>query len=321
MIANANARPSPDSLHRRFLALMPRLERHARIYFRHIPCADQRADKVAETIALAWKWFLRLQERGKDVEQFPMVFTFLAAQAVRSGRRLCGQEPAKDVLSTRAQHRHDFQVETLSSSTQRPYATFVDWSEGSKPWMPMKNGCMTIGSRRRPRPRPFASTSQTSSPACRSVTENWPCTCPWAIRARWRGGSFNCRRGASRSCVSSGASNGAASRAKQLTTRSGHQSQRSREIAAEAAGSAVPRCPAASQIGQPETARHRLSTMAQEGGDMAKAMLIDEIHVTVFARRGLREATYNAIQRTFHSRRFLTELKTSVRASSASIPR
>jgi ATP-dependent DNA ligase len=52
MIANPKACLAPNALQRRFLALVPRLEGHARICFRHIPCAHQRADKVAETIAL-----------------------------------------------------------------------------------------------------------------------------------------------------------------------------------------------------------------------------------------------------------------------------
>jgi hypothetical protein len=42
-------------LHDAFLALVPKLETHARIQFRHIECPGKRADKIAETIALAWK--------------------------------------------------------------------------------------------------------------------------------------------------------------------------------------------------------------------------------------------------------------------------
>ena len=45
------------SLHARFLMMLPRIETHAKVYFRYIRCADKRADQIAETIALAWKWF------------------------------------------------------------------------------------------------------------------------------------------------------------------------------------------------------------------------------------------------------------------------
>ena len=71
--------PANTSLHAAFLELLPKLQTHAHIYFRHVKCADKRADKVAETLALAWKWYVRLQQRGQDVSRFSMVFVFLVA--------------------------------------------------------------------------------------------------------------------------------------------------------------------------------------------------------------------------------------------------
>jgi hypothetical protein len=103
----------PDPLQARFLALVPRIESHARIYFRGLRCAHAREEAVAETVALAWQWFRRLVERGKDAAMFVGGFAFLAALTVKSGRRLCGQEPARDVLSPLAQRRHSFTVAKL----------------------------------------------------------------------------------------------------------------------------------------------------------------------------------------------------------------
>jgi hypothetical protein len=100
--------PAPQPRHVRFLELLSQIERHARISFRHIVCEHRRADCVAETVALSWKWFLALEARGKDVLPFVSVFANLAARAVRCGRRLCGQESARDVLSIVAQQRHHF---------------------------------------------------------------------------------------------------------------------------------------------------------------------------------------------------------------------
>ena len=94
------------------VAILPRIERHARVYFRD-RSADKREEAVAETVALAWRWFLRLAERGKDAGEFPSVFAAFAARAVRCGRRVCGQEKSKDVLSPSAQQRHGFCVERL----------------------------------------------------------------------------------------------------------------------------------------------------------------------------------------------------------------
>jgi len=115
---NKSTTQSSDHLHAAFLTLLPKLQMHAKIYFRDIHCADEKADKVAEAVALGWKWYCRLHERGKDVARFPAVFAFFLAKAVRCGRRLCGKEKAKDVLSPCAQWRHGFMVETLPSSTR-----------------------------------------------------------------------------------------------------------------------------------------------------------------------------------------------------------
>ena len=41
------------ALHLRFLSFLPRIEAHARVYFRDVRCRDNRADRIAETIALA----------------------------------------------------------------------------------------------------------------------------------------------------------------------------------------------------------------------------------------------------------------------------
>jgi hypothetical protein len=98
------------ALHAAFLALLPRIERHARICFRHLGCPQGRDDAVAETVALSWAWYLRLVERGKDPAQFVSTFASYAARAVRRGRRVCGQEAGQEVLSPRAQARHGFAV-------------------------------------------------------------------------------------------------------------------------------------------------------------------------------------------------------------------
>jgi hypothetical protein len=51
----------------------------------------------------------------------------------------------------------------------------------------------------------------------------------------------------------------------------------------------------------------------QKGGYVPKTVLLDEIHVTVLAPRGLKEKDYEAMNRTLHGRRFLGALRRSVR--------
>jgi hypothetical protein len=104
---------SLHALHAGFLTIWPRIELHGRIYFRHVRCPHQKDDAIAEMVALSWYWYVGLAQRGKDATRFPRALATFAARAVRAGRRVCGQEPARDVLSPTAQRRHHFAVERL----------------------------------------------------------------------------------------------------------------------------------------------------------------------------------------------------------------
>jgi hypothetical protein len=100
-------------LHARFLMMLPCIETHAKIYFRDIRCGDKRADRIAETVALAWQWFVKLDDRGKDATHFVVALARLAAKAVKCGRRLAGMEKAKDAMNSQTQQRRGFFVERL----------------------------------------------------------------------------------------------------------------------------------------------------------------------------------------------------------------
>jgi hypothetical protein len=102
-----------EALHHHFLLILPRIELHARVRSRYLVCPAQRDDFICEAVALAWKSFLRLAERGKDATRFASALASLAVRAVRSGRRLCGQERSRDAMSPSAQKRHGFRVEEL----------------------------------------------------------------------------------------------------------------------------------------------------------------------------------------------------------------
>jgi hypothetical protein len=103
---------SSEELHAAFLQILPRIELHARIFFRHKK-GDKRDEAIAEVVALAWKSFVNCAHNGKDATTFPMALARFAAQAVHNGRRLCGQEKINEVLSPRAQREHDFTVVSL----------------------------------------------------------------------------------------------------------------------------------------------------------------------------------------------------------------
>jgi hypothetical protein len=96
-----------------FLAILPRVVKRARFHFRHLRCLHRQDDAVAETVALAWHWFRRLAQRGKDASRFSVAFSNYAARAAKNGRRVCGQEKARDALSPLAQQRRGFAVQSL----------------------------------------------------------------------------------------------------------------------------------------------------------------------------------------------------------------
>src|SRR5262249_52480741 len=75
--------PGPQSaVQAHFLAILPRVELHATIYFRDVRCPDKREDYIQETRALAWKYFLRAIQRGKDPLTFvSQIATFAARHA------------------------------------------------------------------------------------------------------------------------------------------------------------------------------------------------------------------------------------------------
>jgi hypothetical protein len=97
------------------------IERHGRFAFRGLRCPAQRDDAVADTVALAWRWFARLVARGKDPSAFPSALATFAARAVYDGRRVCGRESDQDALSPRARRRRGFAVQRLPASTARPH--------------------------------------------------------------------------------------------------------------------------------------------------------------------------------------------------------
>src|SRR5262249_25695385 len=72
-------------------------------------------------LALAWRWFLRLIELGKNPLQFPTAIADFAARAVKAARRLCGKHKGKDVMNPMARQRFDFMVERLPVSTRRSH--------------------------------------------------------------------------------------------------------------------------------------------------------------------------------------------------------
>ena len=114
---NPHPTPSIEGLHAGFLAILPRVELHTQVFFRHLKCPHRKEDAVQEVVAISWKWYLRATAKGKDVGAFVSTLAGYAARHVKNGRRLCGQEKSKDALSPLAQTRHSFVVASLPESS------------------------------------------------------------------------------------------------------------------------------------------------------------------------------------------------------------
>ena len=133
--------PSIEQLHSDFLEILPRIELHAQIRFRYLRCHAQRDDAIAEVIGVCWKWFLRIKEQGKDVNEFVSTLADYAVRHVRSGRRVCGQDRTKDVLSPRARRLNNFKIERLPSSTACKFSNVYADPHGQDTSTPSRNVC------------------------------------------------------------------------------------------------------------------------------------------------------------------------------------
>ena len=100
--------------HPAFLEMLPSIQRHARISFRHLD-AEAREELVQEVIANSLVAFLRLFSLGKAELAYPSVLARYGVAQAREGRRVGGHLNANDVMSHYAQRRRGFQVEWIDA--------------------------------------------------------------------------------------------------------------------------------------------------------------------------------------------------------------
>src|SRR5271170_2831571 len=104
-----------------FLPLMTVVQKHASVVFRGLPEVE-REEAIAEAVAAAYVAYRRLCDRGIDpVREFPSMMATFAVRQVRDGRHVGSRMSSKDVLSSRAQRKHGFHVQSLPISTRRSH--------------------------------------------------------------------------------------------------------------------------------------------------------------------------------------------------------
>ena len=85
----------PPQEHDGFLALLPVVERHARVTFRGLPPVH-REEAVAEAVAAAFQAYVGLRQRGHDpVRDFPSLMATFATLHVKNDGQVGGQSTSK----------------------------------------------------------------------------------------------------------------------------------------------------------------------------------------------------------------------------------
>jgi hypothetical protein len=88
-----------ESVHERFLAMLPQIQRQARLAFRDYG-AEARQEMTQEVVASAFCMFVRLVQRCNEAAAYPTPLAQFAIRRVRSGRCIGSPMNVNDVLST-----------------------------------------------------------------------------------------------------------------------------------------------------------------------------------------------------------------------------
>jgi hypothetical protein len=103
---------SPPAWHAAFEAMLPLIERHATIAFRHLDL-DAREEAIQETVCNACQAYSRLVDLGKTGVAYPGALARFGVAQTRSGRKVGGTLNCRDILSDYGQQRQDILVERL----------------------------------------------------------------------------------------------------------------------------------------------------------------------------------------------------------------
>lgn len=98
--------------HQAFLAMMPIIETHARISFRHLD-PEARQEAVQECIANAMVAYVRLIQLRKVDLAYPTVLARYAVAQVKDGRKVGGKLNVLDISSAYCQQRKGVVVDRL----------------------------------------------------------------------------------------------------------------------------------------------------------------------------------------------------------------
>ena len=108
---SVSRRPTPR-WHQAFVAMMPIIETHARVSFRHLD-PEAREEAVQEVVCNALKAYVRLVQLKKAAIAYPTVLAKYGVAQVKDGRKVGGKLNVLDISSEYCQKRKGVVVERL----------------------------------------------------------------------------------------------------------------------------------------------------------------------------------------------------------------
>lgn len=121
MITTARISTPKDSVpawHAQFLAMLPAIQRHARVCFRHLS-AEAKEEAVQEAIANALAAYCRLVQLGREDVAYAGPLARYAVAQIHAGRRVGGQLNVRDVMSKHCRLRKGVVVERFDHFDDR----------------------------------------------------------------------------------------------------------------------------------------------------------------------------------------------------------
>jgi len=108
----ATAAPDLADIQQSFTEALPRIEGLASAYLR-MKNSERKDEAIQEVVALSWKAYRDLVAQGRDVEKLLGRIVEFAAKQVRSGRRLGGAQPIRDIMSATCRFREEYRINSL----------------------------------------------------------------------------------------------------------------------------------------------------------------------------------------------------------------
>ena len=109
---SVRCRKSPPAWQDAFMKIVPAIETHAKIVFRHLD-AEAREEAIQEVVCNACCAYARLVELKKTELAYPSALARFGVAQTKDGRKVGGQRNCRDVLSEYCQQKKKILVERL----------------------------------------------------------------------------------------------------------------------------------------------------------------------------------------------------------------